>query len=71
MDIQLIRHNSKTHNLWKEPRTVSRNGHSAHRLTNCGEKVGQSAGMDIQLTRHNPKTHKLWREHKPVSRDGH
>jgi hypothetical protein len=30
-DIQLIRHNSKTHKLWKEPKTVSKDGHSAHK----------------------------------------
>src|ERR1700733_12853371 len=100
MGIQLTRHNSKTHILWREGRTVSKDGHSAHkaqfkdshtmerrqdsqqgwafssqgtiqRLTRCGEKAGQSAGMGIQLTRHNSKTHKLWREGRTVSRDGH
>src|ERR1700733_9929199 len=100
MGIQLTRHNSKTHILWREGRTVSKDGHSAHkaqfkdshtverkqdsqqgwafssqgtiqRLTSCGEKAGQSAGMGIQLTRHNSKTHSLWREGRTVSRDGH
>jgi hypothetical protein len=100
MGIQLTRHNSKTHLLWREGRTVSRDGHSAHKvqfkdsqtvertqdsqhgwafssqgtiqkLTSCGEKEGQSAGMGIQLTRHNSKTYKLWRVGRTVSRDGH
>ena len=100
MDIQLTRHNSKTNKLWREGRTVSRDGHSAHkaqfkdshpverrqdsqqewtfssqgtiqRLTRCGEKAGQSAGMGIQLTRHNSETHKLWRKGRTVSTDGH
>src|ERR1700734_3776201 len=31
MDIQLTRHNSNTHTLWREGRTVSRDGHSAHK----------------------------------------
>src|ERR1700733_12287904 len=99
MGIQLTRNNSKTHNLWREGRTVSRDGHSAHkaqfkdsqaverrqdsqwgwafssqgtiqRLTCCGQKAGQSAGMGIQLTRHNSKTHNLWREGRTVSGDG-
>jgi uncharacterized protein YegP (UPF0339 family) len=100
MGIQFTRYNSKTHILWREGRTVSRDGHLAHkaqfkdshsverkkdsqhgwafssqgtiqRLTSCGEKAGQSAGMGIGLTRHNSKTHKLWREGRTVNRDGH
>jgi hypothetical protein len=52
MDIQL--NNSRTHSLWQEGKTVSRDGHltqgTIKRLTLCGKKAGQSAEMDVDHT---------------------
>jgi hypothetical protein len=74
IDIQLTRHNPKTHMLWRKGRTISKDGHSAQgtiqRLTRCKEKAGQSTGVNYSAHKAQFKDSLAVEKDRTISRDG-